>query len=174
MPKLPLYHPATPSALKVFHKQSKGPLYKTPRTRPVTGSLIVFSAMISAKGLTLSPERCFAMLTVVRSRENLDHERGTRAVQPGLLTVSAGLEERVVNTALKDFLLGHSLHSGALHAASDLQLMRPMPDDVPRKPQRLRWQSKRCQSRQVTSLVQPGRLWRSCTKAIALMSPIQR
>ena len=39
----PLYKPLIPSVLNVFQRQSMGLLYRTPLTRPVTGSFVVFS-----------------------------------------------------------------------------------------------------------------------------------
>ena len=57
----PLYHPAIPSVLSVFHRQSIGLVYSAPRTRPVRGSITVFSEVRIC--------RIFE-LTVIHPREN--------------------------------------------------------------------------------------------------------
>jgi len=79
-PCVPLYHPAIPSVLNVFHRQSKGFEYNAPRTRPVTGSVIVFSEcplstfIHTAQASDRRHSRLFfrrkMRLTVVHSRED--------------------------------------------------------------------------------------------------------
>lgn len=69
----PLYQPAIPSALKVFHKQSRGPLYNTPRTLPVTGSLTVFSTSFSHEAGSRHYSRLYILVsTCTRQRRALN------------------------------------------------------------------------------------------------------